>query len=155
MARPTPIDPRGPRFAAALTSLVLAVTLVLGVPRGLVPLGLQALVFAAGVALGPGRSPYAAVFRRLVRPRLAPPRELEDPRPPRFAQAVGLGFAVVGLVGGALGASVVFFVAVAFALVAALLNAVVDLCLGCEVWVLLQRLRRRDVGPRRTAVAGG
>ncbi len=139
------IDPRGPRFAAAVTSVLLILALVLGPPWGLVPLGVQFLAFAAGALLGVHRQPWGWVFRRFVRPRLAAPAVLEDPRPPRFAQAVGLGFAAVALLGGLFGATPVLLVATGFALVAALLNAVFDFCLGCEVYLRVQRLRRRNL----------
>ena len=76
-----------------------------------------------------------------MRPRIGPPAELEDARPPRFAQAVGLGFAVLALIGFGLGAPDLGFIAVAFALVAALLNASIGLCLGCELYLALHRLR--------------
>jgi hypothetical protein len=135
------IDPRGPQFAAGLTSVVLAVVL-LTAPSTFATalLGLQAVLFAAGAALGVQRTPHAWLFRTLVRPRLAPPREWEDAAPPRFAQAVGLGFALVGFAGLALGATVVGLVATGFALMAAVLNAVFRFCLGCEVYLLLTRL---------------
>jgi hypothetical protein len=132
-----PIDVRGPRFAAAVTSAVLAAVLLLGTgTAGLVLLGLQALVFALGAG---GRSPYGEVFRTVVRPRLGPATRTEDPRPPRFAQTVGLVFALVGLVGALSGLAWLFFVAVACALVAALLNAATGFCLGCELYLLLKR----------------
>ena len=99
-------------------------------------LALQALAFALGVA---ERSPFAVVFARLVRPRLGPPDELEDGRPLRFAQTVGLGFTVVALVGLALPTVAVTVVATAFALAAAFLNAAFGICLGCEVYLLLRR----------------
>src|SRR5664279_2904240 len=90
---PTPIDPRGPRFGAAITSVVLAVTLLLGPGTpALVLLVLQTAVFALGSLVGLSAQPYGVVYRRLVRPRLSKPTELEDPRPPRFAQTVGLVF---------------------------------------------------------------
>jgi len=134
------IDPRGPRFAAAVTSVVLiAVLLLVPGPLGVALLALQALLFAAGAAFGVGRTPVATVFRSFVRPRLAAPDHLEDPRPPRFAQGVGLVFAVVGLVGFGLGADLLGYVAVGAALVAALLNATIGFCLGCEVYLLGRR----------------
>lgn len=134
------IDPRGPQFAAALTSVVLAAVLLTSPPVATVLLAVQAVLFGLGAVRGVQRTPHAWLFRTLVRPRLAPPTELEDPAPPRFAQAVGLGFAVVGLVGFLTGASVVGLVATGFALVAALLNAAFRFCLGCEVYLLLRRL---------------
>lgn len=136
----TQIDPRGPRVAAGLTSLVLAAVLLTA--PGTVATALlaaQTAVFAVGAGLGVQRTPYAVLYRRLVRPRLAAPPELEDAAPPRFAQAVGLGFAVVGLVGLLAGATTVGLVAVGLALVAAALNAVTGLCLGCEIYLLVLR----------------
>lgn len=135
------IDPRGPQFAAALTSVVLVVVLLLAPgPAAIALLAAQAAVFATGAARGVQHTPYSWLFRTLVRPRLSAPTELEDPAPPRFAQAVGLGFALVGLGGFLLGVDVVGLVATGFALVAALLNAVFRFCLGCEVYLLIRRV---------------
>lgn len=133
------IDPRGPRFAAAMTSLVLVAILLTG---SWVLLAVQAVLFALTVVLGPGRGPWGAVFRRLVRPRLAPPTWWEDPAAPRFAQLVGLVVVTVGLVLAALGVSGAVVGAAAVALVAAGLNAVFGICLGCAMYRLLLRLRR-------------
>ncbi|MPZ62611.1 MAG: DUF4395 family protein [Propionibacteriales bacterium] len=131
------LDPRGPRFAAALTSIVLAVVLL---TASVWLLALQAVVFAVGAIAGVRRSPYSLLYARLIRPRLSPPKDWEAPRPPQFAQAVGLVFALVGIAGFALGAPVVGLVATALALVAALLNAVTGFCLGCEIYLLIQRI---------------
>ena len=136
-----PIDARGPRFGAVITTLVLAAVLVtLPSPLAGLLLAAQAVVFGIGALVGPHAQPYGVLFRRVVRPRLAPPTRFEDPRPPRFAQAVGLGFALVGLVGLALGATAVAYVAVGFALAAAFLNAAFDFCLGCEMYLLGKRV---------------
>jgi hypothetical protein len=132
------VDPRGLRFAAGVTTVVLALTLVLNNPW---PLAVQAVVFAVSVAFGVGASPYGLLFKRLVRPRLGPPKELEDAAPPRFAQLVGLVFAVAGLIGYLTGVTVLGVVATGFALVAAFVNAAVGLCLGCEAYLLIQRIR--------------
>ncbi len=138
---PSPqIDPRGQQFAAAVTSLVLvAVLLTAPGPLGIALLAAQAALFANAVLRGVQRTPVAAVFRAVVRPRLAPPAHLEDPEPPRFAQGVGLVFALVALVGFLSGATTLGYVATGFALVAALLNATIGLCLGCEVYLLGRR----------------
>lgn len=139
VARPG-IDPRGPRVAAAITSVVLVgVLLLVPGPVGVALLAVQAAVFAIGAFRGVPHTPYSWLFRTLVRPRLQPPAELEDAAPPRFAQSVGLVFALVGLLGFGLGIDALGLVAVGFALVAALLNAVFDLCLGCEMYLLLKR----------------
>jgi hypothetical protein len=134
------IDPRGPRFTASVTAVLLAAALVTPTPIATVLVAAQAAFFAIGVAVGVQRTPTGLVFRTLVRPRLAPPADTEDPRPPRFAQGVGLVFAVVALAGYLTGAVVVAQVAVGLALAAALLNAAFGFCLGCELYLLGLRL---------------
>jgi hypothetical protein len=152
----TGIDPRGPRVAATLTSVVLALVLLTPSPVSAVLLTLQAAVFAVGATRGVHHTPYAVLFRRLVRPRLGPPAEPEDPRPPCFAQAVGLVFAMAGLVGFIAGSLVVALVATGLALVAALLNATVGLCLGCEMYLILRRATaRRSSDPYEPAPGPG
>lgn len=142
---PAGIDPRGPQFAAALTSIVLLAVLLLAPSlAATVLLVAQAGLFALGAGRGVRRTPYSWLFGTLVRPRLAAPAELEDPAPPRFAQAVGLAFALVGLAGFLVGADVVGLVATGSALVAALLNAVFGFCLGCELYLLVKRFAHRS-----------
>ena len=133
------IDPRGPRFGAAITTVVLSAALVLASPVLLV---LQAVVFAIGALAGPAKQPYGLLFRHLVRPRLGAPEHLEDPAAPRFAQLCGLVFSLVGLLGFALGLSWLALGAIALALGAAFLNAAFDFCIGCELYLRAQRLRR-------------
>ena len=108
------IDARGPRFGAVITTAVLALTL-LSLPSTLsvVLLTVQTVVFALGSIVGLRAQPYGVLFRTVVRPRLGAPTQFEDPAPPRFAQTVGLGFALVGLVGLLSGAVVLAYVAVA------------------------------------------
>jgi hypothetical protein len=149
---PTHIDPRGARVAAALTSLVLALVLLTAPgPVATALLAAQAAVFAVGAVAGVQRTPYAWLFRTFVRPRLGPPRELEDAAPPRFAQAVGLGFASLGLLALLAGLTTLGLVAVGFALVAALLNAALGFCLGCEVYLLARRLTTSTTTARPAA----
>ena len=130
------VDVRGPRFAATVTAVVLAVALVLG--SGVL-VAAQAVVFAVGAFAGLRYAPYGALFRAVVAPRLGPVREREPEAPPRFAQLVGLLFALVGAAGYLLGAPVVGAVATGLALVAALLNAVTGFCLGCELYLTARR----------------
>jgi hypothetical protein len=141
------IDPRGPRFTASVTLVVFAVALLLSdaAPGAAAVLtGVQAVLFAIGAGLGVQRTPTGLLFRTFVRPRLAAPDHLEDPAPPRFAQAVGLVFAVVATLGLATGAVLLGQVFAAFAFVAAFLNAVFAFCLGCEMYLLGLRLSRRS-----------
>ncbi|NLP83664.1 DUF4395 domain-containing protein [Microbacterium sp. CFH 90308] len=178
------IDPRGPRFAAAITSALLLIVVFLGLtglstaqlpdgrmlsvpwldqsmdfayvagkPAWLITFAsplqrfldpafllllVAALLFLWGV-LSPRTAPWGVLYRKTVAPRLAPPTELEDPRPPRFAQGVGLFVAVVGLVLHLAGVPWALTIAAAAAFVAAFLNAVFGLCLGCQLYLVLQR----------------
>jgi hypothetical protein len=130
------VDPRGMRFAAGVTAVVLALVLL---TQSSWLLALQVVVFAVGGFWGVRRSPYSQVFARLIRPRLGPPAEPEDSRPPQFAQLIGFGFAAVGLIGFVTGLTTLGLVATGFALAAAVLNAVFGLCLGCEAYLLIHR----------------
>lgn len=134
------IDARGPRFAAAVTTVVLAAALI---TQSAWVLGWQTLAFTLGAAGGVGRSPYGRLFLTVVRPRLGTPTEFEAPEPPRFAQAVGLLFAGFGLVGFTLGPAWLGLAATGAALAAAFLNATFGYCLGCELFLLLKRVTAR------------
>jgi hypothetical protein len=151
---PAGIDPRGPRVVAALTAVLLAVAL-LAAPSALTValLAVQAAVFAVGALRGIQHTPYSWLFRTLVRPRLSPPAELEDPAPPRFAQAVGLGFALVALAGYLAGAPLLGAVATGAALAAAFLNAAFGFCLGCELYLLGLRWSRSERSERLETTA--
>ena len=140
------IDPRGQRFAAALTALVLVAVLI---TSSVWLLAAQAVVFGIGAVLGLKYAPYGLIYRWLVRPRLGPPQELEDEAPPRFSQFVGLVFSIIGVIGYAAGVTPLGVAAAALALAAAFLNAAFGLCLGCEMYVMIRR-----VWPARTASHG-
>jgi len=132
------VDPRGQRFAAALSAVVLVIVLV---TSSAWLLAAQAAVFGAGAVFGLRYAPYGLIFRWLVRPRLGPPRELEDEAPPRFSQWAGLVISVIGVVGYATGVTPLGVAAAALALAAAFLNAAFGLCLGCEMYVMIRRFR--------------
>ncbi|MBL0888590.1 DUF4395 domain-containing protein [Myceligenerans indicum] len=134
------IDARGPRLGAGITALLLAVVMLLGAgTAGLVLLTVVALSFVLGTVRGAEGTWQGWIYRTFVRPRLGPPTELEDRRPPRFAQLVGLVVTGVGVVLGLSGVLVAVPVAAAVAFVAAGLNAVFGLCLGCEMYLLMRR----------------
>jgi Domain of unknown function (DUF4395) len=147
MSRPEPagIDPRGPRFTAAITALLLLLVAVLGFGgadlAAWILLAVVSAVFAWSAIAGVRRNPFGLVFQRLVRPRLAPPDELEDPRPPTFAQGVGFAVTIVGVILGAVGVAVAVPIAASLAFVAAFLNAAFGYCLGCQLYLLLVRAR--------------
>ena len=134
------IDARGPRFGAVITTAVLATALV---TNNLWVIVAQGVVFAIGAFKGPQFTPYAFIYKRIVKPLLKGETPTEDVRPPQFAQSVGLLFALVAIGGALSGINAIFTVAVAFALAAAFLNAAFNFCLGCEVYLLLLRARRK------------
>ncbi|KTS65637.1 hypothetical protein NS206_04040 [Microbacterium testaceum] len=153
MAEPARIDARGPRFAASITAVLLLVgtllsllgvstwresTLVRATDPGFLLILVVALLFVWGVA-SPRTAPWGVLYRKVVQPRLAPPTEFEDPRPPRFAQGVGLFVTAVGLILHLAGVPWALPIAAAMAFVAAFLNAVFGLCLGCQLYLVLQR----------------
>jgi hypothetical protein len=132
----TIIDARGPRFGAVITTVVLATALA---TNNLWVIVAQTIVFAIGAFKGPQFTPYAFIYKSIVKPRLKGEAPAEDVRPPQFAQSVGLIFALVAIGGALSGVDAIFTVAVAFALGAAFLNAAFNFCLGCEIYLLLLR----------------
>jgi hypothetical protein len=131
------IDPRGPRFGALITMVVFAVVLITG---NVWLLAAQAVVFAIATGFGMRNAPYGLVYRWLVRPRLGPPAELEPEAPPRFAQGVGLVISVIGIIGYAVGITPLGMAAASAGLLAAFLNGVFGLCLGCEMYLIIRRI---------------
>ena len=130
------LDARGPRFGAVLTALVLAAILASG---SLPLLFWQLGVFAIGAFVGPQATPYAWMYRRWIKPRLRGDIPTEDTRPPQFAQIVGFLFALTATISLLLDATLVFEIAIGFALAAAFLNAAFNFCLGCEMYLLIAR----------------
>jgi hypothetical protein len=110
-------------------------------------LAAQTAVFAIGAFIGLKPSPYGLIYRYLVAPRLSPSTEREDAAPLRFAQAVGFVFALVGTIGFATGLTALGIIATAFALFAAFLNAAFNVCLGCEMYLLIKRFTPSPTGP--------
>ena len=136
----TTIDARGPRFSALLTTIVLGVALATTNPWLLL---FQTAVFAIGAFKGPQHTPYAFVFKKLVKSKLKSQPVIEYVRPPQFAQRVGFGFTVVAVF-GAIFLPELATVAVSFALAAAFLNAAFNFCLGCEIYLRIARLRAKS-----------
>ncbi|MET0912983.1 MAG: DUF4395 domain-containing protein [Acidimicrobiales bacterium] len=141
-AGPPPIDPRGPRTNQA----VLAVALLAGFLvdwRPVVPI--FAVVLLLGAAFGPRYGPVLRFYADVVKPRLGPPAELEDPRPPRFAAAVGVAFLVAASLSFLAGApGLAWSLALVVAALAGL-AAVTGICVGCEVYLWISRLRGRPL----------
>jgi uncharacterized protein DUF4395 len=144
------VDVRGPRFAAWVTTAVIVATLIAAAFSSIAAaaiLGVQAVVFAIGAWRGPRQHPYGLIFQHLVRPRLGPVTEKEPVPPLKFAQLVGFVFALAGVVGFAAGIPLLGLIATAFALVAAFLNAAFGICLGCQIYPLVSRVRKSSSAP--------
>src|SRR5258708_29452614 len=97
------VDPKGQRFAALVSTVVLAFVLITG--SGWL-LAAQAAVFATGAVFGLTYAPYGLLFRWLVRRhvlRPSPPAELEPAGAPRFAPAGWLAFSPIRGAGYAAG----------------------------------------------------
>lgn len=152
MSRPAQIDPRGARFTASVTAALLLVDVALGLIGGTAPtlaeritqpafllLAVLAAIFVWSTAAGVAHNPWSLVFRRLIRPRLAPPAELEDAAPPTFSQGVGAFVTLIGLVLHLAGVPFGLVAAASAAFVAAFLNAAFGYCLGCQIYLLLVR----------------
>ena len=138
------IDPRGSRFAAWVSSGVLAAVLI---TSSAWLLAAQALVFALGAFAGLRWHPYGALYRALVAPRLGPPAEWENPAPVRFAQGMGFVMATAGALGYATGFTTPGLVLTALTLGAAFLQAAFGFCLGCQIYLRLPaKLRGRAAG---------
>lgn len=149
------IDPRGPRFGASITVVLLAIDVILGLSGVSVTSGttlaqrvtdpafilllIITLIFAWGAFAGIQRHPYGLIFKKFIRPNLGAPTELEDPKPPTFAQLIGFLVSGVGIVLALAGVPYGLVVAAAFAFIAAFLNSVFAYCLGCQIYVLLVR----------------
>ncbi|MEQ1737199.1 MAG: DUF4395 domain-containing protein [Rhodoglobus sp.] len=146
------IDPRGPRVTAGITGLVVLFVVALGLvgltTAATVLLAAQAVVFLVAAIVGAARHPYVFVFKRLIRPRLAAPTELEDPAPPTFSQGVGFVVVALGIVLQLIGVPYAVVVAAGAAFIVAVLNSVFGYCVGCQIYLLLARLgviRRKPV----------
>lgn len=136
------IDPRAPRIGAAITSILSLAGFVLvqlNVQLGLLFLGLTFLLFVWGVFF-PATHPYGIIFR-LIRPSIGPPEYLEDPRPPKFAQQVGLSVSTLGVLIAVVNPAMGVLVGLGVVFVASALNAYFDFCLGCVMYLRIRRLR--------------
>jgi hypothetical protein len=134
------IDARGPRYTAALTTLVLSAAII---TESNLIIGFQFTVFLSAVIFGLRRSIYGFLYRNLIQPRLSGPVPSEYESAPRFAQLIGALFALTALIGGLTGNTAVFLIATGFALAAAFLNAAFGFCLGCQIYLLILRATKR------------
>ncbi|WP_296665242.1 DUF4395 domain-containing protein [Demequina sp.] len=138
------LDPRGPRFGAFFQLAFSVAALVAGANAvGITIMAVLLALFIPGAIVGPQATFQSWVFKKAVRPRLAPPTETESFRPPRFAQQMGLGFSILAVASGLLGLDVGFYVFTGFVTFASTLNSIFNICLGCEIYLLYKRATTR------------
>ena len=135
------VDPRLTRFSAGATAGVLAVVLLIvpvARPLGLGLLASQVAVFAFTAFVSFQWSLWAQIYARFIWPRIGAPTELEDARPPRFAQFFGFVFTALALTSFLMGIDVAGYSLTALAFGVAALNASTGLCLGCKAYLLIR-----------------
>jgi hypothetical protein len=138
------VDPRLLRFSAGATASVLAVVLLIvdvARPLALGLLASQTAVFAFTAFVSFQWSLWAQIYARFIWPRIGAPAELEDARPPRFAQLFGFAFTALALTFFAVGVDVAGYSLTALAFGLTALNAATGLCLGCRAYLLIRRLQ--------------
>lgn len=139
---PNPVNEKSARAVAGQVVLATVVVEVLGLTVSSAWLWLSAalaLGFLARVLSGPTLSPFGQIATRLIAPHLGPAKIVPGP-PKRFAQGMGLAMTLAATVAVALGAPVVAQVLLAGLIVAATLESVFALCLGCKMFALGMRL---------------
>lgn len=134
---PNPVNELSARLVAAGVIVMSVALLAFQQPWLLIPL---AYGFVARVATGPTLSPLGQLVTRVIVPNLPLPAKYVAGPPKRFAQGIGATLSVTALVlhfgFGLTGAA---YVLVAMVVVAATLEAVFAICLGCQVFALLMR----------------
>jgi hypothetical protein len=131
------IDSRAPRASQAFIGTLALVALVTGAEWLVAALALQLLV---GLTLGRQFCLPCLFYFEVIQPRFGEGR-IEDARPPRFANMVGLGFLSASTAAFVVGVPTLGWVLTGIVAVLALLAATTGLCLGCEMYLWLARLR--------------
>ena len=131
------IDARAPRFNQATVGAVSALALLTGWWPLFGLLGLQLIV---GLSFGRKFCLPCVFYFEVVQPRFGE-GDIEDARPPRFANIIGAIFLTSATVAHAVGLSLLGWILGAAVAVLALLAAATGLCVGCEMYRLLARLR--------------
>lgn len=136
---PDPVNEVSARLVAAGVLIMATVALIFDehVKWLLVVL---AYGFVARMLTGPTMSPLGQLVTRVVTPGLGVSEKLVPGPPKRFAQAMGVVFSVAALVLTLLGHDVGARVVLGLLLIAATLESVFALCLGCRVFALLMRV---------------
>jgi hypothetical protein len=139
------LDPRGPRFGAGISALLMLIVIYLSLDPdseqlALSVMGFAVLMFTFGSLLGPGKHPYSYLYKYTLRKFLKAPAYLEPATPVHFAQVIGLVITSLGLTLGLVGVPYALPIAAAAAFMAAFVNAVFAYCIGCQMYLGLKRL---------------
>ena len=133
---PNPVNEVSARLVAGGVVVMALVAIVLDVKWLTAVL---AYGFLARVLTGPTLSPLGQLVTRVIAPRVpADPKYVAGP-PKRFAQGIGAGFSVTALILTLAGEWTAARVVLALLVVAATLESVFALCLGCKAFALLMR----------------
>jgi hypothetical protein len=127
------IDPRGHRFGAGLSAILIAASFVLNQPLGVV---LAFLSIGVSGAFGLKYSIYGASWRRVVKAAHLGPTEMEHEYPPRFAQAMGATFIGLALILFVVGLTPLAWLPVVAVAGLQTLLAATGYCLGCRLYFL-------------------
>jgi hypothetical protein len=139
------LDPRGPRFGAGISALLMLIVIYLSLDPdseqlALSVMGFAVLMFTIGSLLGPAKHPYSYLYKYTLRKFLKAPAYLEPATPVHFAQVIGLVITSLGLALGLVGVPNALPIAAAAAFMAAFVNAVFAYCIGCQMYLGLKRL---------------
>jgi hypothetical protein len=126
------IDSRAPRFNQAVIGLLALVGVVADTPW---LFGLLAAQLAVGLTLGRRYCLPCLAYFELVQPRFGE-GPLEDARPPRFANMVGLAVLGAATLAAAVGAGTLGLALGGLVAALALLAAATGFCAGCEAYKL-------------------
>jgi Domain of unknown function (DUF4395) len=133
---PNPVNEVSARLVAGGVAIIAVLTISLNLKWATAVL---AYGFVARVLSGPTLSPLGQLVTRVVTPRLhVAERPVAGP-PKRFAQGMGVAFSVTALILTALGYWGAAQIVLAFLVLAALLESVVGLCMGCKVFAVLMK----------------
>jgi Domain of unknown function (DUF4395) len=136
------IDERAPRFNQAVTGMVALLGAVFGWPLAWALMAGQLLI---GLTLGRRFCLTCLAYFTLLQPRFGE-GELEDSRPPRLANKMGVAFLGSAALAWWLGAPLAGTLLGLVVAVLALLAAITGFCAGCELYRLTARLR--GISPR-------
>jgi Domain of unknown function (DUF4395) len=135
-AFPNPVNEVSARLVAAGVVAMVALTIAFDLRWATAVI---AYGFVARVLTGPTLSPLGQLVTRVVTPALGLAERPVPGPPKRFAQGVGVAFSLTALVLAIAGGWTAAVVVLSLLGVAASLEAVFGLCLGCKAFAFLMR----------------